>query len=144
MSGPEYYIDSNVFIRLFVNDNEKMHAECRTLIDLMRQKRINAGTSALVLAEVQWVLGSFYAFPKHRVIEALKGIAPLTLLYDDVPECSTAIALYEAHAVKFIDALIASHPRLQDGSMAVISYDRDFDKLGLRRMEPREVVAKVI
>lgn len=143
MSAPEYLIDSNVFIRHFVRDNAKMSAECTEFIAVVQREPLPAVTSALVLAEVQWVLGSFYAFPKPRVVEALKSIIRFADQNADMAMATTAAALYEGHNVKFIDALIASHPRVQDGSMTVVSYDKDFDVLGVKRLEPREVLRKI-
>jgi predicted nucleic-acid-binding protein len=42
----------------------------------------------------------------------------------------------ERHKAKWIDCLIASAPDIQSGETAVVSYDRDFDRLGVVRLEP--------
>lgn len=51
-----------------------------------------------------------------------------------------AIDLYQKHNIKFVDALIASHPKMQNKEIVVVSYDKDFDKLGIKRQEPAEVL----
>lgn len=58
----------------------------------------------------------------------------------DIP---TALALYERHAVKFIDALIASFLKWSAMHLTLISYDRDFDKLGVKRVEPAELLKEL-
>ncbi len=47
-----------------------------------------------------------------------------------------ALKIYAEKNVKFIDALIASIPQIQAKEWTVISYDRDFDKIGINRKEP--------
>ena len=47
--------------------------------------------------------------------------------------------LYAGHSVKFIDALITSIPQIAGGDMIAVSYDKDFDKLNVKRKEPKEV-----
>ena len=140
MSALEYCIDTNIFIRFLVKDDARMFRECSELIDEIQHEHILAYTPIPVLAEVQWVLKSFYKFEKSEVVKALKSIIAFSQEPPDVPAAGTALSLYEQHSVKFIDALIASHPRIQDGSMAVISYDKDFDKLGVSRLEPKGVL----
>jgi len=138
------FIDANIFLRALLPKNNAQHDECVAFLDAVRRDKISASTSPLVMAEVAWVSMKTYGIPKDEVIDGLLWITNLRyLVIEDSSDVHTAARLYAAHNVKFIDALIASHPDLQGGSMAVISYDKDFDKLGVRRVEPREVVAKV-
>jgi len=44
--------------------------------------------------------------------------------------------MYSSKNVKFIDAMIASVDQIVSGSWVVVSYDKDFDKLGVKRAEP--------
>ncbi len=50
-----------------------------------------------------------------------------------------ALEYFEAHNVKFIDALIASGPSFVKGEFILVSYDHDFDKLGIQRIEPDKI-----
>lgn len=142
MRAPKYFIDTNVFIRFFVTDNRNMSEDCIAFIEGVRDGHISAGTSSLVLAEIQWVLGGFYAFGKTDVVAALGSVAPFVSPAFYAPQPLMAVALYEAHAVKFIDTLIASHPDIARGAVTVVSYDKDFDKLGVTRVEPRAALRR--
>jgi len=51
-----------------------------------------------------------------------------------------AIEIYKKLPIKFIDALIASNPRILKKEVMIISYDKDFDKLNVIRKEPKEVI----
>lgn len=105
---------------------------------------LRAYIPTIVVAEVQFVLFSFYAFKRSHVITALKGMVaiPNLRLYDDV-SVFRAISHYDMKNVKFIDCLIASSKRVQSENATVLSYDRDFDKLGVRRVEPRQLLKKI-
>jgi hypothetical protein len=51
-----------------------------------------------------------------------------------------ATELFQTHNVKFIDCLLASSKRVQENKAAVFSYDRDFDKLGVPRVESKDIL----
>lgn len=48
--------------------------------------------------------------------------------------------MFEQKPVKFIDALLASIKEIKEKKWKVVSYDRDFDKLGVVRIEPKEII----
>jgi uncharacterized protein len=135
----KYFLDTNIFLRFLVADNQKAHEACSTLFLLIEEKKVKVATSALVFAEIVWVLQSFYRFPKAEVHNALKAFTALPLSYEDKTNVSVAINLHASHAVKFVDALLASHPSLQNGKMTIVSYDKDFDSLRVRRIEPQDM-----
>lgn len=75
------------------------------------------------------------------IARAIKGILHLNnLKIRENFRLSLALEIYETHSIKFIDALIASHPQIQNQEMIVVSYDRDFDKLKIIRKEPKEII----
>ena len=137
---PIYFIDSNVFLRVLVKEDETSFRSCVKLLEKVNIKKMQALTSDLVLAEVSWVLNSYYDFSKAKVISALEGIVNLTgLKIKNTTDISTAIDLYKNNKVKFIDALIASDKMFALNGI-VISYDKDFDKLGIKRKEPDQII----
>lgn len=77
-------------------------------------------------------------------VESLKSIIAIAGLriYDDL-SIHKAVELFEEHNVKFVDCLLASSKLIQEGKAVIVSYDREFDKLGIRRLEPRDVLRKV-
>ena len=141
MKGYRYFIDTNIFLRVLVQDDEKTFPECLKLLEKVRQNQIQAVTSVLVLAEINWTLLRFYKFPKERVVEGIRSISVLkNLTFIERFHVPSAIALYQMYSVKFIDALIVSSPLVVNREMKVISYDTDFDKLKVERVEPGELV----
>lgn len=135
-----YFIDSNVFLRVLVKENEKSYQDCFKLLEFVQSKKIIAITSDLVLAEINWVLESYYRFDKEKVILALEGIINLTgLKIKNATDISEAIEFYKSNKVKYIDAVIASD-RIFKSNGIIISYDRDFDRLGIKRNQPEQVI----
>lgn len=148
MGGPNrrlvYLLDSNIFLRVFVRSDERMSQDCTMLLAAITQNRIEAYIPQLVAIEVQFVLDSFYRFEKHQVIEAMKSMMMTNHLeFMDDLSFPLAVELFEGKNVKFTDCLLASSARIQEGKAAIVSYDRDFDKLGVRRLDPRAVLKKV-
>jgi predicted nucleic-acid-binding protein len=137
-----YFVDSNIFIRFFTKEkNTKVLKECSFLIDSIKKGKLKATTSHLVIAEVVWTLSSFYKAPKEDVVKVTQIIESLAgLRIEDKFVTGIAHRLFEEHSVKYIDALIASTPKIQSKAMSVVSYDKDFDKLGVIRKEPSQIV----
>ena len=141
MDDVEYFVDTNVFVRYFVKDSEQSFIECRGIFDDLAMSSLKAVTSSSVIAEIHWVLKSYYKLPKVEIVDYVSRILSIRNLdIDNLDSPLLANSIFQDSSVKFIDALIASHPRIQDGSMSVISYDKDFDKLGVKRMEPKSVL----
>ena len=139
-----YLIDSNIFLRVIVRDEERTWQDCVNILSAVEQNRIMSYIPMVVAAEVQYVLKSFYGFEKPAIVKALTGIIATKHLrtVDDL-SLSLAVKLFEDYNVKFVDCLLASSKRVQSGSAAILSYDRDFDKLGIRRVEPRDLLKKL-
>lgn len=135
--GNFYFIDSNIFIRFLVKEDNKTYNDCLNLLLLIKKGEIKAHISSLVYAEISWVLDSFYKFDKKEIVKAISGISTLSgLKVLDKTDIEAAIDIYSKLNVKFIDALIASNPLILQKKMKIISYDKDFDKIGAIRIEP--------
>lgn len=137
MKDYKYFIDTNIFLRVLTRDNETPFKKCVKFLDNLRMGKYKAYTSNLVLAEINWTLISFYKFPKDKVILAINSILNLKNL-KIIDDFSIKIALnnYKKYPVKFIDALIVSNPEITKKEIKLVSYDRDFDKLKVKRVEP--------
>ncbi len=140
----EYFLDTNVFLRFYVKDDTEEHGDTKQLIERVETGKVSSACIAqIVLAEIDWTLHSYYRVQKRDRIEFLQRLRsslPLRELQDF--DSDLAVDLHENNKVKFIDCLIASHPRIQSGDITVISYDADFDKLGITRVEPTALVNK--
>jgi predicted nucleic acid-binding protein len=135
----KFYLDTNILLSLLLerDDNQK---ECLKLVEKIKQNKINAVTGNIVLAELVWVLKSYYGIPKKEISEKLLGITRLRgLKIIDDYDLSRAIDIYEKKSVKYIDALIASIKLVNLKKWVVVSFDKDFDKIGVLRKEPADI-----
>ncbi|MFH0792126.1 MAG: PIN domain-containing protein [bacterium] len=142
MFVPNYFIDSNVFLRPVVKDDKKAADDCEIVLKKLSQEKKKFFTSTLVLAEIIWVGEKFYKIPKADIVIILKGILAIrNLKVIDKFNPIWAIEEYGIMNIKFIDCLLASILFGQRGKMTIVSYDRDFDKIkGLTRVEPQEII----
>lgn len=137
----EYFIDTNIFLRILVKENEKTFKECYQFLKLVNTKKVKAFTSVLVIAEIDWVLESFYGFKKEKVIKVLESISKLKGLgIIDKTNLLLSLRFYKKYNVKLIDALIAAHPKINRQKATIVSYDKDFDKMKLKRVNPGKVI----
>lgn len=137
-----YFVDTNIFVRILVKEDERSFRECFQFFQHAYNGKIKIITSSLVLAEVHWVLSSFYRFGKDETVEALQNILNTRVRVKDGSSVSLALEMFRNTNVKLTDALIASHPLIEKRRATVVSYDKDFDKLGIPRKEPGEIIKK--
>lgn len=139
-----YFVDSNIFLRTLIKEDEKSFGSCYRFLELVQKKRIKAFTSSLILVEINWVLRSFYKFKKPNIVEAVKSILNLKgLKITDRLNPALALEIFQSSNVKFVDALIASNSEIFKKEMIVVSYDRDFDKIEIIRKEPSAIIKNI-
>jgi predicted nucleic-acid-binding protein len=141
MKEGNYFIDTNIFLRMIVKDDKQSAKDCAFLFNQIKKGEIKATISTLVLAEIQWTLKSFYGLEKQQITTILKSISEMKhLKTGDKYDIALALELYEKHNIKFIDALIASCPDILNKKTTIISFDKDFDKLKVLRKEPGDLL----
>lgn len=128
------FVDTNVLVRHLTGDPPELAA---------RATRFLAGADELllpdlILAEVAYVLESYYETPPAQVattLRAVLGFPAIRVL--DVDLLQRAVEVYEVHRLDFADAyLVASAERTGIGVIA--SFDRSIDRVTtVRREEPR-------
>lgn len=135
-----YFVDSNIFLRTIEAPRSAVYQDCRHFIELINQAKIQAFTNSLVVAEIVWVCGAFYKLSKSEIVLFIEGLLVLPgLKIQDSFQPELALELYRNLNINFIDALIASQPQIYHKKMVVVSYDKDFDRIGVVRKEPKEI-----
>jgi predicted nucleic acid-binding protein len=127
------FLDTNVLVRHLTNDPPDQGAKATRCLaqadDLLLPD--------LIVAEVAYVLESFYEAPRAQVAETLRAVLafPAIRVVDD-ELLLRAVEVYEGHRLDFADAyLVASAERT--GVEEVVSFDRAIDRVGtVRRVEP--------
>jgi predicted nucleic-acid-binding protein len=130
------FIDTNVFLRAFDDEDNPMAQDCRAFIRAIAAGEVECWTTHLVLAEVAWTLRTYYAAPRERIAAAVRSILDLRSLQLERREMlREAVESYASLNVDWIDAYNAAEVKRR-GQTSVCSYDRHFERLGLLRLEP--------
>jgi predicted nucleic acid-binding protein len=129
------WVDANVLLRLLTNDPPEMAEKAAALAVRAKRGEVVLRLAPLVVAEVVWVLGSFYAFGRREIADALTGV----LLADGVDAEDRELVLAALHSmasanVDFVDAYLAQAALAQ--GQAVCSFDEDFHRLEVGILKP--------
>ena len=133
-----YFVDTNLFIRYLANDDIEKANRVEELLDKAALGKVRLITCEVVLAEVVWVLESYYDLNKVQIAEHLEAILAtpgLNVLNGKVVE--KAIEYYQNENIDFIDAYIVSlMNRLNISS--IYSFDKKHLKRvkSIKRLEP--------
>jgi len=132
------FVDANVFIRYLTNDDPAKAASVERLLDQAATGQVGLVTTEMVLAEIVWVLESYYSMTRDVVAPMIRGILA-------TPELSVlngqlvheAVELYENGRMDFIDAYILAR-MAEQGIDEIYSYDKKhLSKIsGVTRLEP--------
>jgi len=133
------FVDANVFLRVFVPEDTQQTEQSQQFIRAVEDKAITAVTLPVVVAEVQWVAKSVYDISRDQRVDMLERLVEIEgLSIENFSNMENMLALYRAHDLKLIDSMISSYALAK--GVPVVSYDTDFDTLGCKRLEPREVI----
>ncbi len=128
------FVDTNVLVRHLTGDPTAQ--AIRATRYLRRAEELLLPD--LILAEVAYVLESFYETPRAQVAETLRAVLAFPAIrVVDAELLQRTVEVYDVHRLDFADAyLVASAERTGIGVVA--SFDRAIDRVGtVRRAEPR-------
>jgi len=133
------FVDTNVFLRFLLNDDPEKADACEMIFQRAVNGEESLFTTEMVIAEIVWVLESYYEQSKGDVREKLEKILNTQNL--DCPNREiiiNALAAYEEKNIDYVDAYNASVLKIK-GINEVYSYDRHYDRIKwLKRFDPGE------
>lgn len=132
------FVDANVFLRYLTNDDPAKAASVERLLDQAANGDIRLVTTEMVLAEIVWVLESYYDRTREQIAALVKGMlatSELTVLNGHL--IGDAVGLYENGRLDFIDAYLLAR-MAEQGIDEIYSYDKKhLSKIpGVTRLEP--------
>jgi len=135
-----YVLDANVALRFLLADDPKQSPAARSLFAAAEAGTLRLSLNQVTLAELTWVLASFYEFPAADVGSKLRGL----LLHSGI-ECEE-----QDIALDTLDRLARTNLDFADcyaaawgchHQQSVASYDRDFRKFAdVKVMTPEEIL----
>jgi predicted nucleic acid-binding protein len=130
-------IDANVILRYFTQDPPRLAEAAHKTFAAAQEGHVLLLLTPITVAEVVWVLESFYGYPKPRIAATVSqflrsdGIEVI-----DLELLIRALHLYDEKNIDFADALLAAYA-LSRGINLVYSFDKHFSRIpGVEKLEP--------
>jgi uncharacterized protein len=118
------FIDTNVFIRYLTNDDPVKADRVEKLLTRAEQGSVTLVTTEMVIAEIVWVLESYYELKAAAVAPLIRGIlATPGLEIINAPLVRGALELHEREGIDIVDGYIASVMEKQ-GITELYSFDK--------------------
>ena len=127
------FVDTNVLTRHLTGEPPGQAAQVTRLLSQAGQLLL----PDLIVAEVVYVLESFYEVPRPRVAELVRAIIAFPAIeVADEPVLLRALEVYEVHRLDFGDAYLVAEAEIS-GVNAVASFDKAIERVPtVRRVEP--------
>ena len=132
------WLDTNIIVRYLTGDDPVKAASCLALFQRVQQGDEELATSETIIAEVTYVLTSQYHLNHAEIAARLRPLLALAgLKLPSKRVVQHALERYsESPRLDFEDALSVEHMK-RLGIQAIVSYDRDFDRVPeITRQEP--------
>jgi predicted nucleic-acid-binding protein len=116
-------VDTNVLVRLFVNDDAAQANKARALFDAFADEDDSVWIADVVLAELVWALDRSYARPRTDIVTVLRALAGNATVQLECAACiAEATSVYERGPADFVDCLLAIKAK-EMGCEALRSFD---------------------
>jgi len=109
------FVDTNVFLRFFIRDVESFYQKAKDLFEKAESSQLKIETSDLVIAEIVWVLESYYDFSRSEIKEVVETILETkNLKVANHSRVKEAVDLYSTGKMDFIDAYNIAYIKAKD------------------------------
>jgi uncharacterized protein len=132
----QVFVDTNVFLRFLTNDVPEQATAVEKLLRRAAAGDISLVTNSMVIAELVWVLESYYGLPRTSIQESAMAVAHMDgLTLPEIDLVTEALIAYGDANIDYIDAYNAVW-MADRGLKQVLT----FDKKHYARMEGLEVL----
>jgi predicted nucleic-acid-binding protein len=122
-------IDTNLLVRLVVNDDERQSLAVERFIQEHSSSEDPCYISNIVLIEMVWVLESAYGFDRNSVADVLDRLLEVEQFdFDSPDEVAAAVDDFRYRGVEFADCLLG-RTNIFAGCEHTITFDRKAAKL---------------
>lgn len=100
-------IDTNILVRLLINDDTKQCQIVYKLFNDCYQQKEQLFVSTIVIVETIWVLNKHYQMPRNEVIQAINDVLSMSvLIIENHDEISTALSIGTNNTYDLSDLII--------------------------------------
>jgi predicted nucleic acid-binding protein len=124
------WVDANVLLRYITKDVPEQARRAQRLMRRAEDGELVLHVPNVVIAEVVWVLGSYYEFGPGQIADTVRALVSADgMAVDDADLVLEALRVMEHAGVSFADAFLAATARQRGQPLA--TFDRDFQRLGV-------------
>jgi predicted nucleic-acid-binding protein len=117
-------IDTNLLIRYLVNDDSRKVQIVESLLEKAVKGEVNILVPSIVIAELVWVLESFYRMQPAEISDFADSILNTPGIFvSDEQVVRSAISRYRSGGAGFIDAWIAEFA-IKEAADEIIAFDK--------------------
>jgi predicted nucleic-acid-binding protein len=124
-----YFLDTNVFLRFLLNDHKTLSVKAEKYFTLAQNNQAVLITNHLVIAEVYWVLKSFY---KQSATAINQSLTPLlsnkNIVFGNKQIIFSTLILCQEKNIDFVDAYSFLDAKRQ--KLKLTTFDRKLQRLG--------------
>ncbi len=126
-------VDANIIIRFLVGD---MPDKVRKIKHLFRDKNEKLILTDVAIAEIVWVLSSYYEQSKEEITEEILSLIELPIIISNKTLITKALSCFRENNIDYIDAYLIAFTKDHDEE-GVLSYDKSIDRVqDIKRYEP--------
>lgn len=127
------FLDTNVLIRHLTGDPPAQARRATAFLERVDELLL----PDLIVAEIVYVLESFYEVKPKRVAELVRSVIAFPAIFVvDEPMLLRALEIYEVERIDFAEAYLVANA--ESGAIeSIASFDRSIDRVAtIRRIEP--------
>jgi uncharacterized protein len=126
-------VDANLLIRFLLND---IPAQAKAVEKLLQNQKEELILTDVTVAEIIWVLTSYYEIPKMQVVEKMRQLLSIQTIQANKKLLAKAFLFYDIYNIAYIDAYLVAYS-MEDKLEGIYSFDQGLDKVKiLKRFEP--------
>lgn len=126
-------LDANLILRFLLKDNLNQFKSAEAIFENPEESLY---LSELVVAEVIWVLTSYYNFSKEEAGKKIYYLLKLPTIETNQPLLIRTLYFYNNFNINFIDAYLAAFCE-QNNLEGIYSFDKGLDKIkSVKRLKP--------
>lgn len=115
-------LDTNVIVRFLTSDSKEQAERAEKLFQSSSKKSLEIPD--LVIAEIAYVLLSFYRLPKEEVIEKIHALIDFDKFKTNKKIIKKTLELFKEYNISFVDAYLCSLV-FHNKNKFVFSFDRN-------------------
>lgn len=126
-------LDTNLIIRFLLKDHPTQSLKAKKLLENPKE---NLVLTDVTIAEIIWLLTSFYNLSKNEVIEKIYNLISLHSIDLNRSRIIRTLYFYSNFNIDYIDAYHAAYSE-EEKLEGIYSFDADLDKIkNIKRFKP--------